>query len=186
MEAVKDEFFLLRGHAQEGPFTRHQLRSMWNAGSVTGQVLFWREGMATWEPLAQMQNFFEANLTPPPLVQPTPVYAVPPMPPAPKKKSNLVPLLVIVGLSFCALISQGMRMQGPPDPNEPLHKTVRVWLRMNLKDADSLEVLGWTQPQPVQGGTRIGVKYRAKNSLGAKVIEERFVIVSPSGEVSPQ
>lgn len=45
------ECYLLRGDQQSGPFTPGQIRSMWNAGSITSDTLFYDDKMVEWRPV---------------------------------------------------------------------------------------------------------------------------------------
>ena len=54
-----DQYFLLRNDKEEGPFTEFQLRSMWRAGSITGDVLFSQPGAPEWLPLSKIAPTLE-------------------------------------------------------------------------------------------------------------------------------
>lgn len=41
-------YYILRGEEQAGPYTMDQMRSMWNAGLITSQTLYWCEGLPGW------------------------------------------------------------------------------------------------------------------------------------------
>ena len=43
--------YLLIGDQQTGPYTPDQIRSMWNSGQVTANVLYWFEGLKEWFPV---------------------------------------------------------------------------------------------------------------------------------------
>ncbi|HTJ00295.1 MAG TPA: DUF4339 domain-containing protein [Dongiaceae bacterium] len=45
----------------KGPYTIHQLRQMWNAGTVTRQTLYSQEGMSEWLPLGHLQYHLETE-----------------------------------------------------------------------------------------------------------------------------
>ncbi|MDP1590655.1 MAG: DUF4339 domain-containing protein [Prosthecobacter sp.] len=44
-------FYTLKNDEQCGPYSEAQLKAMWANGSVTADVLCWREGMAEWMPV---------------------------------------------------------------------------------------------------------------------------------------
>lgn len=50
------DYFILQGKEQEqtGPYTMDQMRSMWNAGLITSQTLYWREGLSGWKLVGQL------------------------------------------------------------------------------------------------------------------------------------
>src|SRR5437764_724190 len=55
--------YLNRGQDNEGPYSQGQLRSMWKAGSVTSDTLFWEDGSTEWLPLSVMEDELDS---PPP------------------------------------------------------------------------------------------------------------------------
>jgi len=63
-------------------------------------------------------------------------------------------------------------------------RQVDTWIRSNLKDPDSLEYIDWSPVVKKEGGGYlVRVKYRAKNSFGGYVIEEKVVILDSRGNV---
>ena len=62
---------------------------------------------------------------------------------------------------------------------------VKKYLKRNLKDPGSLDVIEWS---PVvkrsDGGYQVRCKYRAKNSLGGYVIENQIFIMDANGNVT--
>jgi hypothetical protein len=71
-------YYIAQNDETKGPYTIGQLRSMWNAGTITGETLFCQEGYDQWLPLRQLQT----ELEPPPVASaPPPVYVQPPMQP---------------------------------------------------------------------------------------------------------
>jgi len=61
---------------------------------------------------------------------------------------------------------------------------VKSWLNNNLKDPGSLEFIEWSPVQKNQdGGFLVRVKYRAKNSFGGYVIENKVFFLSSDGSV---
>jgi hypothetical protein len=53
------DYYILRGDSQSGPYTTSQLRSMWHSGSITGDMLFWTDGMKEWQPLSAIKDRLE-------------------------------------------------------------------------------------------------------------------------------
>ena len=45
------ECYLLKENVQNGPFTPAQIRSMWNAGSITSDTLFFHGELEDWRPV---------------------------------------------------------------------------------------------------------------------------------------
>lgn len=58
-----DYLLLIEGN-QTGPYSIGQLREQWASGEITGETLYWREGLAEWKPLEAMADVLE----PPPAV----------------------------------------------------------------------------------------------------------------------
>lgn len=61
---MDNPYYLLIKDETQGPFTLHQVRAMWNAGTLTGVTFFTRPGMTEWKPLLDMQNELESQASP--------------------------------------------------------------------------------------------------------------------------
>jgi len=51
-------YFLHLNGTQVGPYSIEQLRTYWKNGEVTGQSLYWQEGMPNWLPLDSIKDLF--------------------------------------------------------------------------------------------------------------------------------
>jgi RNA polymerase subunit RPABC4/transcription elongation factor Spt4 len=61
---------------------------------------------------------------------------------------------------------------------------VKSWLQENLKDPDSLQFIEWSPVQKIYDGRfMVRVKYRAKNSFGGYVIENKIFSLDSSGNL---
>ena len=61
---------------------------------------------------------------------------------------------------------------------------VERWLKSNLKDPASLEVIEWSRVVPLPNDDfQVRVKYRAKNSYGGYAIEQKFFRLDSTGTV---
>jgi hypothetical protein len=61
---------------------------------------------------------------------------------------------------------------------------VKSWLKTNAKDPDSLDYMEWSAVQKTNTGDfRVRVKYRAKNSLGGYVVENKLFTLDSRGKV---
>lgn len=61
---------------------------------------------------------------------------------------------------------------------------VRSYLRENLKDPQSYDGIEWSDVIKAENGTyMVRHKYRAKNSFGGYVVEEKIFVLSKDGEV---
>ena len=61
---------------------------------------------------------------------------------------------------------------------------VKSWLKGNLKDPDSLQFIEWSSVSKTNdGGFMVRVKYRAKNSFGGYVVENKVFFLNSSGTV---
>jgi len=60
---------------------------------------------------------------------------------------------------------------------------VKSWLNSNLKDPDSFQAIEWGLVEKGPDGLIVRCKYRAKNSFGGYVIEERLFRLNTQGEV---
>jgi uncharacterized membrane protein YdbT with pleckstrin-like domain len=54
-----NHYYLFQDDAQKGPFTLSQLRSMWSAGWITAQTLYWQDGFSEWLPLSTILSELE-------------------------------------------------------------------------------------------------------------------------------
>ena len=62
---------------------------------------------------------------------------------------------------------------------------VERYLKRNLKDPSSLNVIEWGNVVPgADGGFMVRVKYRAKNSFGGYVIEHQVFSLDAQGNVT--
>jgi hypothetical protein len=87
----------------------------------------------------------------------------------------------------------------PPQPVEPIARyggtvessawdgsvwQVKQWLKDNLKDPKSLDIMEWSKlVEEPDGNLAVRVKYRAKNSFGGYVIENKVVRLSRNGDI---
>lgn len=60
---------------------------------------------------------------------------------------------------------------------------VERYLERNLKDPDSFEAIDWFPVVKSDGAYLVRCRYRAKNSFGGFVIEDRLFQLSPDGDV---
>jgi hypothetical protein len=62
---------------------------------------------------------------------------------------------------------------------------VKTWLKANLKDPRSLEFVEWSPVSKTNdGGFMVRVKYRAKNSFGGYVVENKVFFLNSVGTVT--
>lgn len=65
-----------------------------------------------------------------------------------------------------------------------VHQVVS-WLQANLKDPKSLDVIEWSRIiKPDSGGFMVRCKYRAKNSFGGYIVEEKLFFLDATGKVT--
>jgi hypothetical protein len=102
--------------------------------------------------------------------------------------------LIIGLLGYCyALPKQSNTVSSSSSPktivqNSPWDGSVfqvKSWLEDNLKDPKSLEYIEWSAVQKTDdGGFIVRVKYRAKNSFGGYVIENKVFSLDSAGTVT--
>src|SRR5713101_6405846 len=63
-------YYTLQNDETKGPYTLGQLRSMWNAGSITSETLHSQEGYSEWLPLSTIIHELEPPAAPP--IEPSP------------------------------------------------------------------------------------------------------------------
>jgi TM2 domain-containing membrane protein YozV len=49
---MNEHYWLLAGSEQKGPYTLSQLQSMWRAGSITADTLYFQQGLDEWAPIS--------------------------------------------------------------------------------------------------------------------------------------
>jgi hypothetical protein len=52
-------YYLWLNEAQAGPYPLPEIQSMWTAGQITPQTLYWQEGNAEWQPLSNILSQIE-------------------------------------------------------------------------------------------------------------------------------
>jgi hypothetical protein len=57
-------FYILQEDKPQGPYTIGQLRSMWSAGTLTGNTLYCHEGDESWKPLSVLAEHLEPEVPP--------------------------------------------------------------------------------------------------------------------------
>ena len=62
---AKHLFYLFLNNEQTGPYTIAQIKSMWSAGTITVQTLYWVEGNPEWAPLGDIAYILESPLPEP-------------------------------------------------------------------------------------------------------------------------
>jgi hypothetical protein len=92
-----------------------------------------------------------------------------------------------IGLWFCAIIIVLYLVLPDPPLTEQRAKEIAVdWLVKNLKDPGSLQILASGLAGDEQSGFRFHIRYRAQNSFGGFVTEDRTFIFNGKGEfISP-
>lgn len=63
---------------------------------------------------------------------------------------------------------------------------VKEWMQANLKDPDSVQYIEWSTVQKSYDGYRVRVKYRAKNSFGGYMVEQKIFKLDLLGNVEYQ
>ena len=65
-------YYLYLDDEQKGPYTVAQLQSMWHAGNINLNTLYWQEGATDWSPLSSIIQVLEPPATPTRPVVPKP------------------------------------------------------------------------------------------------------------------
>ena len=55
-----DTYYLMLNGQQSGPYTVNQMKAMWQAGSISASTYYWQNGMADWQPLANVRAFLDS------------------------------------------------------------------------------------------------------------------------------
>jgi len=83
------------------------------------------------------------------------------------------------------------QIEAPPQPREVVRNSawdasvwqVEQWLKTNLKDPDSYEAIEWSKVVKRENRYMVRCKYRAKNSFGGYVIENKLFTLDSKGNV---
>jgi hypothetical protein len=90
--------------------------------------------------------------------------------------------------SWVATALKNAPPNSPPVKNSPYDGSVspvKYWLREHLKDPDSVQYIDWSNVKTLDDGQHaVLVKYRAKNSFGGYVIEQRLFVLDSKGVVA--
>jgi hypothetical protein len=104
-------------------------------------------------------------------------------------------VFVAMGLAVATIVwavvldfSTPTAKNAPPVKNSPYDGSVsqvKYWLREYLKDPDSVQYIDWSTVKTLDDGQHaVLVKYRAKNSFGGYVIEQRLFVLDQKGVVA--
>lgn len=185
-------FYVWQDNKQSGPYTLAQLRSMWAAGSVTASALICAEGKEEWQPAAGLLDAVLVRVTKP-SARPTPRPAA--VQEVPAKKSSGCAVAAAIGLALCALFlvipAISNAINGPSSPSTSVRNSaydgsvsqVSRWIRDNAKDPESVDFIEWSPVAKQGSGSMVRVKYRAANSFGGMVIEEKIFVMDGAGNV---
>ena len=69
------QWFYGRDGARQGPVSEDELRRLAGAGELRAHDLVWRDGMANWQPAAEVPGLFPDGASVPPPLPPAPPYA---------------------------------------------------------------------------------------------------------------
>lgn len=98
-------YYLNLNGQQAGPYTLGQIRSMWQAGTVTAQAEYWFEGAPSWQPLLQLAWQLEPQSpTPGPQLHPSPTPRQPTSQPPSTTTGTDVAFLAFLGVAAIAAI----------------------------------------------------------------------------------
>ena len=113
------EYYLHLNDEQRGPYTLGQLQSMWRAGSITGNTLFWQDGRSNWVPLSAILHILEPPPSPPPSVAKPAAKQTPRASPAAKPSQSSTAgcgfLFVLGVIGFVVYLSESGRSKSHPD-----------------------------------------------------------------------
>jgi len=182
MESMNEQFYVMSNGAQLGPLPMVQIAEQWRARKIETNALYWREGWPEWKPLNASTEMAACHTC--------------------NQKSNDnraaakflgVVILFAVGFMIFQLVtppkSKPRSPASNPQPvveNSPWDNSVsqvKRWLEKNAKDPKSLEYIEWSKVTRDGAGFLVRVKYRAKNSFGGYVIDEKIFVLDGRGEV---
>jgi hypothetical protein len=115
-------YFIDQHGETKGPYTIGQLRSMWHAGTITGDTLYCEEGYAEWLHLRVLADELEQQLQPPRIPQQS--VATPPL--IPRRRSGAGTRLAVVSMAVVGLvlvfwfIGHLADSRGPHETDEPM------------------------------------------------------------------
>jgi hypothetical protein len=95
------------GNQPAGPFTTEQIFQWWQAGRLRADAVCWREEMAQWLPLSQVEPFASAIRGAAATAQATSPYSIGVVPPLPVGKPFLSPRLFgpLIGVSIVGVLA---------------------------------------------------------------------------------
>lgn len=114
------------------------------------------------------------------------------VPPSEARKRELLKVVgggcavALLGLVIYAVVTddgRNSRHRPTQDSSDGTVQEVVDYLKANLKDPKSLEVIEWSPMKEQSPGYAVRCKYRAKNSFGGYNIENRVFYMNPEGKV---
>lgn len=72
------DYYLLVNNQQMGPYSPHQIQSMWNSGAITSDSFYWNVESEAWEPIKQLIETLNPPAPPPVIDAPIPPVVVAP------------------------------------------------------------------------------------------------------------
>ena len=113
-----------------------------------------------------------------------------PKPPTKVSKKHLAMACAALGVMIGTAINNPAPSSNPQSSwdvsNSPFDGSVRqveVYLKRTLKDPDSFQAIEWGAVQKGQDWYSVTVKYRAKNSFGGYVVEQKGFLLDNSGNI---
>jgi len=105
---------------------------------------------------------------------------------------GLVVVCMLFVLWFSGIFTPNSSNEGIPNSNgssvqnsewdSSVHQ-VKNWLKKELKDPESLEFIDWSPVEKTDYGYMVRTRYRAKNSFGGYVIENKLFRLTENGVV---
>jgi hypothetical protein len=102
------EYFVSIGATSRGPMPLDEVRRLWEAGVLDRHSLYWRQGMAQWEPLSEVLSLARQDQS---VVPVAPVQHTIGAPILPRPSSNLAIASLVLGISafmFCVTAIPGV------------------------------------------------------------------------------
>lgn len=180
-------FYVYDGDQMTGPLPMSEIARRWREGLISEDAQYTPEGSEDWSPLMNSEEMARFH---PVVKEPFNVE---------KFIGLLLQLLVFGGFLWIVVSCQLNRSDRESRPRRSVSTSARAevensawdgsvsqvkrYIERNAKDPKSVDYIDWSKVSRQGSGYVVRVKYRAKNSFGGFVVEEKIFVLDADGEV---
>jgi len=173
---MNEHYWITSGSDQKGPYTLSQLQSMWRAGSITADTLYFQHGFNDWTPISVISDLLDSPKPPktpetPPIQTLRPALAV---------ERTLSPRLIVAALLVAGLAAAlVMRWQYSQQPKRELAAALNSF----FSEADELAAMTAVGTTRNEFATKLSKVLPRYDALDAK-LDQKLVPFDDYKEIS--